>query len=223
MDALLAQFFDAEVALRYLPAMMRGLGVTVTLAVAVIVAGLAGGLVLAIIRALQIRVVAALIVVYADIFRCIPPLTLMFVFYFALPLAGIAMEGTVAAWLALVLVLAAFTEEIFWTGILAVDRGQWEAARSTGLGWWQTITSIVLPQALRVAIPPLTNRTIAITKGIALASAVAVPEMLGEAIAATAYSSNSTPLMMAAAGYLVIFLPLAVLSRRIETRFRWGI
>ncbi len=76
---------------------------------------------------------------------------------------------------------------------------------------------------MRIAIPPLTNRTIAITKGVALASTVAVPEMLGEATAAVSYSSNSTPLMMAAAGYLLIFLPLAILSRRLETRTRWAV
>lgn len=220
MERFFAQFFDAEVALKYLPAMVDGLWTTLALAIGIIVAGLASGLMLALVRAFQIRPVSLLIVAYADIFRCIPPLTLMFIFYFALPLGGISMSGTVAAWLALTLVLAAFAEEIFWTAILAIERGQWEAARSTGLSWRQTIQWVVLPQAMRIAIPPLTNRTIAITKGVALASAVAVPEMLGEAIAAVAYTSNSTPLMMAAAGYLIIFLPLAILSRRIEARFQ---
>lgn len=222
MDRFFSQFFDAGVALDYLPAMLRGFGVTVTLALAIIIAGLVAGLALALLRALQIRVLSFVVVAYADIFRCIPPLTLMFIFFFALPLGGISMSGPVAAWLALVLVLAAFVEEIFWTAILTIDKGQWEAARSTGLTWGQTIRWVVLPQAMRIAIPPLTNRTIAITKGVALASTVAVPEMLGEAIAAVAYTSNSTPLLMAAAGYLMIFLPLAVVSRRIEARFRWG-
>lgn len=219
MERLIAQFFDAGVALKYLPAMLEGLWVTLSLAAAVIVAGLTAGLVLALGRALQIKPLAVAIVAYADLFRCIPPLTLMFIFYFALPLGGISMSGAVAAWLALTLVLAAFAEEIFWTAILSIDRGQWEAARSTGMTWRQTVFSVVLPQAMRIAIPPLTNRTIAITKGVALASAVAVPEMLGEAIAAVAYTSNSTPLMMAAAGYLAIFLPLAIISRHVETRF----
>ena len=74
--------------------------------------------------------------------------------------------------------LAAFAEEIFWAGILSVAKGQWEAARSTGLSFFQTLRLVVLPQALRLTIPPLTNRTIAITKNTALASVVAVQEVL---------------------------------------------
>lgn len=222
MDRLLAQFFDMQVAAKYLPAMLAGLGVTLELAFFVIVTGLALGLGLALVRTLRRRLVNLLIVAYADVLRCIPALTLMFVFFFAMPLVGIRMSGMVAAWLALSLVLAAFAEEIFWTTILSVPRGQWEAARATGLSFGQTLAFVVLPQALRIALPPLTNRTIAITKGVALASAVAVPEMLGEAIAATSYSSNSTPLLMAAVGYMAIFLPLARLSRWVEHRTGLG-
>ena len=221
MDRLLSQFFDLQVAIKYLPAMAAGLLVTLELAAFVIVTGLILGLALAIVRTARIRVVDLMIVAYADVLRCIPALTLMFVFFFAMPLVGVRMSGTVSAWLALSLVLAAFSEEIFWTTILAVHRDQWEAARATGLSFRQTLAYVVLPQALRIALPPITNRTIAITKGVALASAVAVPEMLGEAIASVSYSSNSTPLMMAAAAYLAIFLPLARLSRWVEHRIAW--
>jgi polar amino acid transport system permease protein len=221
MDRFLAQFFDLGVAAKYLPVMLSGLAVTLELALYVIATGLALGLGLALLRTLRYRPVSFLIVAYADVLRCIPALTLMFVFFFAMPLVGITMTGMVAAWLALSLVLAAFAEEIFWTTILSVHMGQWEAARATGLSFAQTLAYVVLPQAMRIALPPLTNRTIAITKGIALASAVAVPEMLGEAIAATSYSSNSTPLLMAAAGYMIIFLPLARASRWVEKRNDW--
>ena len=145
----------------------------------------------------------------------------MIVFYFALPFVGISMSGFVVAWLSLTLVLASFSEEIFWTGILSVDRGQWEAARSTGLGFLQTLRDVVLPQAVRLTIPPLTNRTIVITKSTAIASVVAVQEILSQAGAAQAFSANTTPLTMAAIAYLVIFLPLVVLSRWIESRFGW--
>lgn len=222
MGSFAAQFLDPGVAIRYLPAMLRALGVTVGLALLVIATGLAAGLLLCLLRTLRIRSLSLAVVAYADVFRCIPPLTLMFVFFFAFPLAGWSMSGPAAAWLALSLVLAAFSEEVFWTAVLSVDKGQWDAARSTGLGFGGTLRHVVMPQAMRIALPPLTNRTIAITKGVALASAVSVPEMLGEATAATSYASNSTPLMMAAAGYLAIFLPLAVFSRWLEQRMRWG-
>ena len=208
-------------AAKYLPAMLSGLATTLQLAVLVILTGLVIGLGLALIRTLRNRVLSLLVVAYADVLRCVPALTLMFVFFFAMPLVGVRMSGTVAAWLSLSLVLGAFAEEIFWTTILSVQRGQWEAANATGLTFGQTLAFVVLPQAMRIALPPLTNRAIAITKGVALASAVAVPEMLGEAVAATSYSSNSTPLLMAAAGYMLIFLPLARLSRWVEHRIAW--
>jgi len=223
MDALLLQFFSLDVAITYFPKMLRGLWVTIQLAFFIVISGLSLGLGLSLLRALKNRLLNFAIIFFADLMRCLPPLTLMFIFFFAFPLIGIPLSGKVAAWLALSLVLAAFSEEIFWTAILSVDKGQWDAARATGLSFSYTIFDVILPQALRISIPPLTNRTIAITKGVALASAVAVPEMLGEAIAATSYSSNSTPLIMAAVGYLAIFFPLTLISQRIESRIRWSL
>ena len=80
---------------------------------------------------------------------------------------------------------------------------------------------MVLPQAIRIAIPPLTNRTIAITKGTALGSVVAVPEILGAAQSGVSFSCNPSPLTLGAIAYLVLFLPVVVLGRWIETRFAW--
>jgi polar amino acid transport system permease protein len=119
------------------------------------------------------------------------------------------------------LILAAFAEEAFWSAITAIPRGQWEAARSTGLSFAQSLGSVVMPQALRIAIPLLTNRTIAITKGTALASVIAVPEILDKAQSAMSLSSNASPLMIGAALYLVIFAPFVVFSRWLERRFGW--
>ena len=221
MNRIAENFFDLEVMARYLPSIIDGVFVTIHLAVLIVLSGLALGFVLAVVRAFQIRPVNWLIVLVVDVFRALPPIVIMIVFYFALPFVGISMSGFVVAWLSLTLVLASFAEEIFWTGILSVDRGQWEAARSTGLGFLQTLRDVVLPQAVRLTIPPLTNRTIVITKSTAIASVVAVQEILTQASAAQAFSANTTPLTMAAVAYLVIFLPLVVLSRWVESRFGW--
>ena len=221
MDRIAENFFDLDVMAKYLPSILDGVWVTVHLAVLIVLSGLALGFVLAVVRAFQIRPVNWLIVLMADVFRALPPIVIMIVFYFALPFVGVSMSGFTVAWLSLTLVLASFAEEIFWTGILSVDRGQWEAARSTGLGFLQTLRDVVLPQAVRLTIPPLTNRTIVITKSTAIASVVAVQEILTQASAAQAFSANTTPLTMAAAAYLVIFLPLVVLSRWVESRFGW--
>ena len=198
MDRIAENFFDLEVMARYLPSIIDGVFVTIHLAILIVLSGLALGFVLAVVRAFQIRPVNWLIVLVVDVFRALPPIVIMIVFYFALPFVGISMSGFVVAWLSLTLVLASFAEEIFWTGILSVDRGQWEAARSTGLGFLPTLRDVVLPQAVRLTIPPLTNRTIVITKSTAIASVVAVQEILTQASAAQAFSANTTPLTMAA-------------------------
>ena len=221
MDAILVNFFDLEVARRYLPDILSGVVVTLKLAALVVVSGLALGLFLAVIRAFQVKPINFVLVLFVDVFRAVPPLVIMILAYFALPYAGVQFSGFVAAWLSLMLVLAAFAEEIYWAGILSVDKGQWEAARSTGLTFFDTLVHVVLLQAVRMTIPPLTNRTIAITKNTALASVVAVQEILSQAGAAQAFAANTTPLTMASIAYLLIFLPLVVLSRWVETRFAW--
>ena len=221
MDAILVNFFDLVVARRYLPAILSGVVVTLELAVLVVVSGLVLGLLLAVVRAFQIKPINFVLVFFVDVFRAVPPLVIMILAYFALPYAGVRFSGFVAAWLSLMLVLAAFAEEIYWAGILSVDKGQWEASRSTGLTFFDTLVYVVLLQAVRMTIPPLTNRTIAITKNTALASVVAVQEILSQAGAAQAFAANTTPLTMASIAYLLIFVPLVVLSRWIETRFAW--
>ena len=214
-------FFNAKVMARYLPDILAGMVVTVELAVLVILTGLAAGLALALLRALAIRPLNWAIIFVVDLFRALPPLVIIVLFYFGLPSLGLTPSGFICTWMSLALVLMAISEEIFWAGITAVAKGQWEAARSTGLSFGQTLLNVVLPQALRITIPPLTNRTIAITKSTALGSVVAVTEILGQASSAVSNSYNPSPLTMAAAAYLAIFLPVVLLGRWVETRFAW--
>jgi polar amino acid transport system permease protein len=214
-------FFNVRVAAQYLPKIVEGFGLTVVLALAIVLTGLAAGLLLALLRSLGVRPLNWLIVFAVDLFRALPPLVIITLLFFGLPAAGMQLSGFASAWLALSLVLMAFSEEIFWAGITSVPKGQWEAARSTGLGFAQTLRYVVLPQAIRLTIPPLTNRTIAITKGTALASVVAVQEILGAAQAGVSFSFNPTPLTLGALAYLVLFVPVVVFGRWVETRFAW--
>ena len=214
-------FLNGAVLARYWPSILHGLLVTIELAGVVIVTGLAAGLALALVRSLAIRPLNWLIIFVVDLFRALPPLVIIVLIYFGLPNAGFTPSPFISTWASLGLVLMAFSEEIFWAGITAVPRGQWEAARSTGLGFAQTLLSVVLPQALRITIPPLTNRTIAITKGTALGSVVALSDILGEASSAVSNSYNPSPLTLGAAAYLVLFLPVVLFGRWIESRFAW--
>src|SRR5499426_403464 len=214
-------FLQAKGMRRCPPGLPSRVGVTDELALLVVVTGIAAGLTLALLRSLGIRPLNWLIIGVVDLFRSLPPLVVIVLIYFGLPSAGLAPSGFVSTWLSLAFVLMAFSEEIFWAGITAVDRGQWEAARSTGLSFGQTLLNVVLPQAFRLAIPPLTNRTIAITKGTAFCNVAAATEILGQASSAMSNSYNPSPLMMGAAAYLVLFLPVVVAARFVETRFAW--
>jgi len=214
-------FFDWQLIERYFPAIMRGVGVTVEIAVAVVLTGISAGLILAVARSFRVAPVSALIVLFADIFRALPPLVLVLLVYFGVPNVGINLPSFAVLWLVLSLVLAAFCEEIFWAGILSVAKGQWEAARSTGLSFLATLSYVVLPQALRLTVPPITNRTIAITKNTALGTVIGVGEILNQATTAQSFSGNATPLMMGAVAYVILFIPVVAIGRLLETRFRW--
>ena len=221
LDRFTASFLDPGVAARYGPGILGGVAVTIGIGLAVVVTGIAAGLGLAVLRSLGNRLVGFVIVGLVDVLRALPPLVIILVIYFGLPSIGIVLPSFVVLWLSLSAVLAAFAEEVFWAGITAVPQGQWMAARSTGLTFGQTLAEVVLPQALRIAIPPLTNRTIAITKNTALGSAIGVSEILGRAMSAQSFAGNATPLTIAAFLYLLIFLPLVVASRSLERRYAW--
>lgn len=221
MQGLIDTFFNVRIMAQYLPKVLEGMLVTIALAIAVVLTGLALGFVLAVIRSARWKVVNALIVLFADVFRAVPPLVILIIIYFAFPTIGIRFSGFESAWIGLSLVLAAFAEEVVWAGILSVPRGQWEAARSSGLDFAQTMRLVVLPQALRLTVAPLTSRAIVITKNTALASVVAVGEILYQAQAAYSFSYNPSPLTLGAIAYLILFIPLVWLGRWVETRFAW--
>ena len=221
MNAFLETFFKPNLIELYLPAILKGVIVTIEIALAVVICGLLLGLLLAVLRSFQAKPLNVLIVVFVDMFRALPPLVIVLIVYFGLPNVGVSIPSFAVLWLVLTLVLAAFAEEIFWAGILSVPKGQWEAARSTGFGFLGTLAYIVLPQAIRLTVPPVTNRTVAITKNTALGMVIGVPEILNQATSAQSFSGNATPLMMGAIAYVILFIPVVALGRFLETRFAW--
>ena len=206
-------FLNTRVLARYWPDILSGLGVTILLAVLIVIAGIGAGLALALLRSMGVRMLNWAIVFLVDLFRALPPLVIIVLIYFGLPAIDFAPSGFASTWAALSLVLMAFAEEIFWAGITSIPAGQWEAGRSTGLSRRQALWHVVLPQALRITVAPLTNRTIAITKGTSLGSVVAVSEILGQASSAMSNSYNPSPLTLGAAAYLLLFLPVVVVGR----------
>ncbi|MBD8653087.1 amino acid ABC transporter permease [Rhizobium sp. CFBP 13726] len=221
MDRFLETFFNPVVMAKYTPDIIAGIWVTLQIASAVIVAGILAGLALACLRSYGVKTLNFFIICYADIFRALPPLVVILILYFGFPSIGIQLSGPMVLFLVLAATLAAFAEEVFWAGFSSVEKGQWEAGIATGLGFTRTLAYVALPQAVRLAIPPLVNRVLAITKMTALGSAIGVSEILSSATTAQSFSGSATPLTMSVAAYLVIFLPMVVFARWLESRTAW--
>ncbi|KQV21590.1 ABC transporter permease [Rhizobium sp. Root1203] len=212
-------FFNLAVLQRSLPLLLSGLWITLELGIVSIVAGLVGGLILALLRLYATPFVRALAKIYTDVFRSIPLLVLLIVIYYALPFVGIRLSPFLSAASALTLVSTAYTAEIFRAGIEAIPRGQFEASEALGLSYRHMMAEIILPQAVKIVIPPLTNNCINVMKDTALASVVAMPDLLKQATQAQALMANPSPLIGAAIIYLAFLWPLVSIVARLEMRF----
>ena len=219
---LIDTIFNWSVFKSTLPQLLEGLGVTVLLGMVSIVLGLATGLVMALMRLYGAGALKIAARVYTDVFRSIPLLVLLVLVYYALPFIGVRLSSFAAAALSLSMVSCAYTAEIFRAGIEAIPKGQFEAAEAIGLGFFNRMRDVILPQAIRIVVPPLTSNCINVLKDTALASVVAMPDLLKQATQAQALSANPTPLIGAAVLYLAILLPLVQLVGYFETRHRAG-
>lgn len=212
-------FLNADVMRRTFPMLLQGLWITLQLGAASIVMGLVLGLGLAMARLYGPGPVRFVTRLYIDIFRSIPLLVLLIIVYYALPFVGLRLSPFMSAMSALTLVSGAYTAEIFRAGIEAIPKGQFEASAALGLNGRQTMADVILPQAVRIVIPPLTNNSINVVKDTALASVVAMPDLLKQATQAQALAANPTPLIVAAVIYIAFLWPLVALVSRMERRF----
>jgi polar amino acid transport system permease protein len=217
---LINTFFNWPVFRDALPLLLEGLWITMLLGAVSIVAGLVTGLLMALVRLYGILPLRAAARIYIDVFRSIPLLVLLVLVYYALPFVGIRLTSFTAAATALTLVSCAYTAEIFRAGIEALPKGQFEAADALGLGFFSSMRGVILPQAFRIVVPPLTSNCINVLKDTALASVVAMPDLLKQATQAQALAANPTPLIGAAFLYLLLLLPLVRLVGYLEARHR---
>jgi polar amino acid transport system permease protein len=172
----------------------------------------------ALLSTVRSRALRALLVAYVDFFRAFPPLVLLIFIYFGLPFLGIDLPPLAAVSLAFLLNTSSYYGEIFRAGIESVGAGQSEAARSTGLTAWATLRWVVLPQAVRNVAPDLISNTLEVVKLTSLASVVALPELLYAARQAQSLTFNPSPIVLAAAIYVVLLWPVVRLLSRMETR-----
>jgi polar amino acid transport system permease protein len=211
-------FFNLSVLERAFPMLLRGLWYTLTLGITAIVLGSVLGTLIAVARLYAPRPVRFLAIFYTDLVRAIPVLVLLILVYYALPFAGLTLSSFAAAATALTMVLAAFTAEVVRAGIQATPKGQFEAAQALGLGFWLTMRKVILPQAIRIVIPPHASNCVSVMKDTALASVVALSDLLKQATDAQALFANPTPLIGAAIIYVAFLWPLVRFTGWLETR-----
>ncbi|MAU20196.1 MAG: ABC transporter permease [Martelella sp.] len=217
---LVETFFNTEVLVASMPLLLRGLMNTLILGILAIVIGVSAGLLICVFRLYAPKPIRFLTVAYIDVFRAMPVLVVLILVYYALPFVGIRFSAWTSAILSFSMVMAAYSAEVFRSGIESVPDGQFEAASALGLSFPVTLWKVILPQAIRIVIPPTTSNCVSMFKDTALASTVAMPELLKEAQDAQAFYANPTPLIGAAIIYLVFLLPLVRLVGVLEQRFR---
>lgn len=201
------------------PELLKAMGVTLTLGVVSFVLGSALGMLVGLARISRFRLLKALAIAYVSVFRGTPLLIQIMLVYYGLPQIGILIEPIPSAVLALTVYAAAYLSENFRAGNIAVDRGQWEAAHSMGMPYWRMLRRIVAPQAVRVALPPIGSRFIALMKDTSLASAVTVVELTraAEGIGSSTFRYMEA-FLVAGAAYWLINTLLSVGQGALERR-----
>jgi polar amino acid transport system permease protein len=203
---------------------LNGLSVTIAFTAAIVVLGLASGLIASMGRLSRFSVLRALALAFIELFRCTPLLVQLIWFYYALPiLAGIEMTPVTAAMLALSLYGGSFYAEIIRGGIVSIDQGQSEAGAALGMTPRQTMRRIVLPQAIKRMLPALMNQSIIQFKNTSLVSVLAVPDLVYQSQVAAHDSFRPLETYTAVAiAYFIILFPLTILAGYGERRLAAG-
>ncbi len=195
-----------------------GLRTTLTVALVAEVFILAAGLMVALVRLSRVRLFRGLAAVYIDVIRGIPLLLQIFIVYYGVAILGLKMNIFWAGVLALTVCYAAYEAEIFRAGIESIHKGQMEAARSLGMGYFKAMRYIILPQAIRNVIPPLSNEFIALLKDTALLSVIGLAEITRRSSEMFGKKFNITPFVVGAVCYLIITIPLMRLVQYVTRR-----
>jgi polar amino acid transport system permease protein len=206
--------------------MLEGAQMTILLFLIAIILSIPLGFLITLMAKSSIKGVAWFAHTYIYVMRGTPLLLQLLFICFGLPLLPfvgeyLVMERFTAACVGFILNYAAYFAEIFRGGLLAIDKGQYEAAQVLGFSKWQTTRKIILPQMFRVALPAVANESITLVKDTALLYAVAVPELLHFAQTAVNRDFTIVPFFIAGIIYLLMTLILTVFFKRLEKRFRF--
>jgi polar amino acid transport system permease protein len=211
------QFFKD--AAEFFPILLQGAKLTVIVAIGSLLLSTVLGLVWALMRVSGITILEKVSAGIINVLRGIPIIVLLFYIYFVMPDFGVSLSAVQAAIIGLGIAYSAYQAENFRAGIQAIDRGQIEAAMSMGMSWSMTMRRVVLPQAVKIVLPPYGNIMIMMLKDSSQASTITVAELAlqGKLIAMSSFK-NATVFSLVALMYLVMCVPLILFVRHLEKR-----
>ena len=201
------------------PLALRGLGMTVVLSLISLVLGTLIGFALGVLRAGDNRVITRAIGAWVDLIRGTPFLVQIFLIFFILPELGVELDAFTAGIIALTNLAACFICEIVVAGIHAVPTGQVEAALASGLSRWQRMRQVVLPQAMRMVLPPLVGQYVLLIKDSSVVSAIGLTDLTRVGWLVVQRVPNGLLVFaLVGVGYFVVCYPLILLASRLEKR-----
>ena len=203
----------------FLPILMSGVALTIIVTLGSLLLSTVLGMIWALMRVSGIGMLTGLSAGLINVIRGIPIIVLLFYLYFVMPDLGVTLTALQAAILGLGIAYSAYQAENFRAGIEAIDKGQIEAAQAIGMGWWQTMRRVVLPQAVKIVLPPYGNVMIMMLKDSSQASTITVAELAlqGKLIASSTFK-NTSVFTLVALMYLTMSIPLILLVRHFEKR-----
>jgi polar amino acid transport system permease protein len=206
-------------ATEFMPILLQGVGLTILVTIGSLILSTILGLLWALMRVSGVRALSGLSAGLINVIRGIPIIVLLFYLYFVMPDFGIALTALQASILGLGIAYSAYQAENFRAGIEAIDKGQIEAAQTIGMGWWLTMRRVVLPQAVRIVLPPYGNIMIMLLKDSSQASTITVAELAlqGKLIASSTFK-NTSVFTLVALMYLTMSIPLILLVRHFENK-----
>src|ERR1700680_4626097 len=203
----------------FLPILLQGVWLTILVTLGSLILSTILGLLWALLRVSGVRALSGVSAGLINVIRGIPIIVLLFYLYFVMPDFGVTLTALQAAILGLGIAYSAYQAENFRAGIEAIDKGQIEAAQAIGMGWWLTMRRVVLPQAVRIVLPPYGNIMIMLLKDSSQASTITVAELAlqGKLIASSTFK-NTNVFTLVALMYLTMSIPLILLVRHFEKR-----
>ena len=204
----------------FVPILLQGAGMTIFITLSCLVLSTLLGLVWALLKMSRHAPVRQVTATLINIVRGLPMIVLLFYIYFVFPSIHIQLSALQASIIGLAFGYSTYVAEIIRSGIESVDMGQYEAAQSIGMGRVKTMTRVILPQAIKVALPPYSNTLVSMLKDSSLASTITVTEMTRQGtLLAAATFQNLEVYTLIAVGYLAMSLPLMSLAKMLERRF----